>query len=319
MSMITSRGLWFAAGAGAAVYAMIKGRHAAEVFIQTARYWASRFTYNAQSDQYNLLFVKGPDEYCGVTNNNLFTIKLAAHNLQLAADAAARMAAEFPEQWRGLREKTGYDESESAHWRGIIAKTVVRYDDASQLYMQDNTFELLEPIDPAEYKDDDTPLYHKISFDRLQRYQALKQADVLMLMALLPDDFTVGQKKAAWDYYEPKTLHDSTLSFGAHALLASRLGLDSKAEEYFRKSCFLDLRDVMRNTAREGLHTAASGITWQALVFGFAGLWTGDGGLRCGPALPPYIRGMRFRVRYKGKAYTVSLKQGEEAVITEHG
>ncbi|MCL2867476.1 MAG: hypothetical protein FWF47_06935 [Clostridia bacterium] len=283
-------------------------QHAAEVYIQTARYWASRFTYDAADDRYNLLFVKGPDEYCGVTNNNLYTVKMAAHNLQLAISAMERMGQGF----------LNVTDEEINRWREIASKAVVRYDADTCLYHQDDVFHLLEPINPADYKDDNTPLYHRISFDRLQRYQVLKQADVLMLMALFPKNFTDAQKQAAWSHYEPKTLHDSTLSFGAHALMAATLGIAGKAEDYFYKSCFLDLKNVMANTAHEGIHTAALGITWQALIFGFAGLWADGDGLHCDPKLPQWIRGMRFRVFHKGRPCQIRIKHGEEAQINQH-
>jgi trehalose/maltose hydrolase-like predicted phosphorylase len=289
-------------------------KHAAEVYLQTARYWASRFTYHAASDRYHLLFVKGPDEYCGVTGNNYFTVKMAKHNLKLALDAINRMENDFIAEWHELQKKIGYREIEQGLWRDIIKKTVVRYDQNLNLYLQDDTFHLLEPLDPAAHKDDDVPLYHKLSFDRLQRYQVLKQADIVMLMALFPDDYTKNQKQAAWEYYEPKTLHDSTLSFGAHALLAAQLGLDGKAETYLKKSCFLDLKNVMKNTAGEGLHIAAHGATWQALVFGYAGLWADADGLRCNPKLPDWIRGMRFCVYHKGQLNQISIKKGKEGV-----
>lgn len=290
-------------------------RYASEVFIETARYWTSRFTYNAESDKYNLLFVKGPDEYCGVTNNNLFTVRMAAHNLQLAINAVERMEKEYPVEWLALKEKVKYDTAEKHLWNEIIQKVVIRYDENKQLFLQDDTFELLEPINPADYKNDDRPMYHKISYDRLQRYKVLKQADVLMLMALLPDEFSTEQKRAAWNYYEPLTLHDSTLSFGVHALIAAQLALFNKSEEYFNKSCYLDLKNVMMNTAKEGLHTATQGITWQTMVFGFAGLWIDKNGIKCDPILPEWLHGMRFTVFYKGSPYRITIEEGKEAMI----
>ena len=291
---------------------------AAEILIQTARYWTERFTYDEASDRYNLLFVKGPDEYCGVTTNNLYTVWLASENLRLARDAVARMKKEYPREWESLRERLDFHEEEAAAWEDRMRKSVRRYDEERRLWIQDDTFEKLEPLNPADYKEDDIPLYHKISYDRLQRYQVLKQADVLMLMAMRPKDFTPEQKRAAWNYYEPKTLHDSTLSFGIHALMAAQVGRTEEASRYFEKSLFLDLRDVMKNTAREGIHTAALGATWQALVFGFAGLWADADGVSCTPQLPREISGMRFGFQYRGERYRVQI-DGKRAQVERLG
>lgn len=287
---------------------------AAEMLIQTARYWAERFTYDAAADRYNLLFVKGPDEYCGVTVNNLYTVWLACENLKAARNAVVRMQNEYPREWETLAKKLAFQKEEPAVWQKLAEKAVRRYDEGRRLWIQDDTFERLEPLSPADYKEDDVPLYHKISYDRLQRYQVLKQADVLMLMAMRPGDFTLEQKQAAWAYYEPKTLHDSTLSFGIHALMAARVGQEEAAKRYFEKSLFLDLQDVMKNTAREGIHTAALGATWQALIFGFAGLWIDESSITCTPCLPKEIRRMCFRFLYRGKPYEVRI-DGQKAVV----
>ncbi len=289
---------------------------AAEMLIQTARYWTERFTYDPVEDRYNLLFVKGPDEYCGVTVNNLYTVWLACENLKAARDAVTRMQKEYPQEWKALAEKLAFRPEEPAAWAERMDKAVRRYDEGRRLWIQDDTFEKLEPLNPADYKEDDIPLYHKISYDRLQRYQVLKQADVLMLMAMCPGDFTMEQKQAAWAYYEPKTLHDSTLSFGIHALMAARVEQREAAERYFEKSLFLDLQDVMKNTAREGIHTAALGATWQALIFGFAGLWIDSDGITCTPCLPKQIRKMRFHFAYLGKRYEVRIDEKGAVVET---
>lgn len=292
--------------------------YAAEVYLQTARYWVSRFTYDGATDRFNLLFVKGPDEYCGVTTNNLYTVQMAVHNLKLALNAVKFMDETYKEEWKVLKSKLNFDNLEPVKWQEITEKAVTRYDDNRGLWIQDDTFEKLEPLDIALHKDEDIPLYHKFSFDRLQRYQVLKQPDVLMLMALFGEDFTLEEQQAAWDYYEPKTLHDSTLSFGIHGMLAAKLGLMKEAEKYFNKSVYLDLKDIMKNTAREGIHTAALGASWQALIFGYAGLWVSADGLTCKPHLPEAIRKMEFSIQYQENIYKVMIEQEKEAVIQLH-
>ena len=276
-------------------------KQAGQVYIETARYWASRFTYDPREDQYNLLFVKGPDEYCGVTHNNVFTVMMARYNLELGIKAA--------EQTREVPEP------EVMKWREICEKSKVNYDEEKNLFIQDDDFLKLEPFDFSG-RSGDGPSYQKISYDRLQRYQVLKQADLVLLILLLPDGFTAEQKLAIWNFYEPLTLHDSTLSYGAHAYAAARLGQNAKAREYFYKSLLLDLEDIMRNTGREGIHMAALGATWQSVVLGFAGLTPGaDGNPVLMPNLPRDWNSVSFKFFAGGKQYRAAVTH--EAGIVE--
>lgn len=291
--------------------------HGTEIYIKTARYWKSRFTYNAEKNRYNMLFVKGPNEYGGVTENNTYTTIMAINNLKLAMDAVEMMKNQFTPEWDELKEKTGFEDSEMKVWKDIAQNAIVNYDPHRNLYLEDDNFLKLEPLNIGEFKTDDTPLYHKLSFDRLQRYMVLKQADVILLMTLLPQLFTEEEKKAAWEFYEPITLHDSTLSFGTHALFAARLGLKEKAVEYFYKSLRLDLDDVMWNTGKEGLHFASFGATWQAVVNGFAGLELGENGLNFSPNLPEAWKSLSFKLIYRGKLINVRVSEGNATVTTD--
>lgn len=270
----------------------------AQLYVETARYWAGRFSYDKRKDTYNLLFVKGPDEYCGVSGNNAYTVLLARHNLRLALQAVRRKEAEA-------------SISEMKKWRDIIEKSRIEYDSDRDLYIQDDNFLRLEAF-PGQKAGDGSAAYHQYDFDWLQRYQVLKQADLVLLMVLKPDCFTDPEQKAIWDFYEPLTLHDSSLSFGIHAWAAAKLGLEQKAYEYFDKSLFLDLENRMKNTGREGIHLAAAGATWQAVVFGFAGLALGTGGRpQLSPRLPKDWERLSFHFYIKGKRYL--------AVIDEKG
>lgn len=287
----------------------------AEMLIQTARYWVDRFTYAAAEDRYHLLFVKGPDEYCGVTVDDFYTVSLARDNLELAAFAVAWMQERYAEHWAALAERIGFEKDEVAKWQDIAGKVIRKKDALTGVWQQDATFPLLEPLDVQAHKLDDVPLYHTIGFDRLQRYQVLKQPAVLMYMAMYPERFSREEIQAAWEYYEPKTLHDSTLSFGIHGLIAARLGLEEAALCYCRKSLFLDLRDVMCNTGKEGIHTASLGASWQAVVLGFGGLTFGESGICVRNQLPKQFSGMRFRVWHQGKQYQISIQKREDPQI----
>lgn len=286
-----------------------------EILIQTARYWTDRFTYSADEDRYHLLFVKGPDEYCGVTVDDFYTVSLAMDNLKAAVKAVGWMQKTSPEKWAELEARVYFNDIEPLKWTEMISKMVLERDESNLLWKQDATFHLLEPLDIKAHKDDDVPLYHKIGFDRLQRYQVLKQPAVLMYMAIRPDKFTREEIEAAWNYYEPKTLHDSTLSFGIHALIAARLGKREEAVRYFEKSLFLDLKNVMKNTAKEGIHTASLGATWQAMILGFGGVAVKDGKLIAENLLPQEIDSISYNIYYQGKKHRVMVAQNETPKI----
>ena len=235
--------------------------HAAEVFLETARFWVSRYTYRPETGRADLLFCKGPDEYCGITNNNLFTNVMVQHNLDLAILAAADLKEKRPNRYAEL----GISPEEID--RMAILRNAIPWprDPENDRLRQDDTFHLLEPIDPVEIKSDDSAAYHQVCFDRLQRYQVIKQADVLLIMTRFPQLFTQDEKQAAWQDFEPLCLHDSTLSFASHALFALQNGFEAQGSKYLRKALLLDLRDIMGNTGHEGLHLANMGEAWQAV------------------------------------------------------
>ncbi len=257
----------------------------AEVYLETARYWKSRFTWEEKHNQFSSFFVKGPDEYCGATVNNMFTNWLARYNVRLALKHASMTQDE--------RDEMSFFEKHIA----------ILYDEKRKLYLQDELFERLEPL--QEKKEKGHPLYRSLSFDKLQRIRALKQADLVQLMVMLPQDFSEEQKQAVWSTYEPLTLHDSSLSYGVHALLAFELGEMDSAWQYFEKSLLMDLSDIMDHHGREGLHVAAMGISWQAIVYGMLGLWSENGKMQFSPHLPENIRHISLCLYHRGERYRV--------------
>ncbi len=234
---------------------------AAELYIETARFWADRYTRGADG-QVNLLFVKGPDEYCGIASNNLFTNVLVKHNLRLACEAAEYLKQHLPEKYESL----AIGEAEPGEWAALERDIPLPRNPKTGHLQQDDGFHLLEPVPLERLKQNDEASYHHMSFDRVQRYKVIKQADLLLAMTRLPAAFTEEEKRLAWQEYEPICLHDSTLSFASHALFAAQNGYAQEARRYLEKALFLDLRDLMGNTGGEGLHLACFGEAWQAIT-----------------------------------------------------
>jgi len=237
--------------------------HAAELYIETARYWLSRYTYDSTGNTANLLFCKGPDEYCGITTNNLFTNVMVQHNLRLAIKAASDLKQDNTKTYNRL----GISDSEIKAWSRLEKDIPWPRDPESGHLTTDDTFHLLEKVDISKLKPDDSASYHTTCFDRLQRYKVVKQADVILLMTRLPELFSKKERLTAWNDFEPLCLHDSTLSFASHALFAVQNGITDKAMYYFSKALFLDIYDVMNNTGKEGLHMAGMGEIWNAAYF----------------------------------------------------
>ena len=262
-----------------------------EIYLETARFWASRFTYLPNNDRYEMLFVKGPNEYGGVTKNNTYTTSMALHSIKLALAAAER-------------GDVSISSSERTEFEAICAKAVIPYSKEERTYLEDDLFMFMEDFDLKAHKRGGRPLYHTLCFDRLQRYKVIKQPDILLLYLLLPDLFTKDEALKAWLLYEPLTSHDSTLSWGMHALIAYKLGLVKDAEQYLYKAMFLDLEELMENTSGEGLHIGAMGAFLQSLLFGVTGLQF-ENGISVSPSLPDSWEKLACKASYKGERYQV--------------
>ncbi len=283
----------------------------AHILVETARFWPSRYS-PAPGGGVNLLFCKGPDEYCGITSNNLYTNCMVRCNLAIAGAAAAALEQLDAEQYASL----GITHAEVDSWHALHEQIKLPRDAETGRYLQDDTFQLLEQVDITTIKPDDSAAYSRVCFDALQRLQVIKQADVLLLMTRLPELFTAEEKLDAWADFEPKCIHDSTLSFATHALFAAQNGLEGDAVRYFEKALWLDLHDVMGNTGKEGLHLACLGETWQTVVFGFAGLSLENGEPVFRPHLPDKWRALSFCFYLRGKKYRAEITHGG-AKITE--
>jgi len=280
--------------------------YAAEIYIETARFWVDRVAWNERLGCYTILAVKGPDEYCSITNNNMYTNFLAARNLELAEDSVVEMQKKHPEEWRNLCQRLQLKADEIEKWKEVRIKMYQNWDKDKNILIQDDTFMDQPEEDLSKYKDSNMPVLEIIGYERVMRIRILRQADVLLLMYLLNDRFSFDQKKAAFEFYEPITTHDSSLSFNTHCIMAAELGMKEKAFDYFFKTCRLDLDDE-QDTAGSGLHGASLGGTWQAIVNGFGGMRVVNNQMSFKPILPPGWNKLSFQVHFQGRIIRVSI------------
>jgi trehalose/maltose hydrolase-like predicted phosphorylase len=238
-------------------------------------------------------------------DDNAFTNVMARWNIARALEAVDLLRARWPDHAAALREKLVLGDDELADWHDAVARIVVGLDPATGIYEQFAGFHALEPLDLAAYADRTVPIDVVIGRERTQRSQVVKQADVVALIALLPEEFAGAMAEANFRHYEPRCAHGSSLSTGMHALVAARLGDVEMALRYLRQTAATNL-DFDPNSAG-GVRIAGLGALWQAAILGFAGLDLRGDTLGIDPRLPPQWRSLSFRVCWRGRSVALRI------------
>lgn len=286
-------------------------RHGTEILVETARFWRDLGFFSKRRDgQFCINGVTGPDEYNAVVDNNYFTNLMASENMAYAAEIVERMKADAPEAYRDLVARTGLEAEETGEWRQAAELMYLPYDERLQVHPQDDGFLDKEPWDFDNTPEEHYPLllhYHPLN---LYRAQVIKQADTLLAMFLLGDRFTEGEKKRNFDYYDPITTHDSSLSVCIQSIVANEIGYRGKALDYFRFAAVMDLSDVGGNM-KHGAHIASIGGTWMAMIYGFGGMRDYRGRISFHPALPDEWPSMQFCLRVRGQLLRIEIDHAE--------
>lgn len=280
----------------------------AEILLLTARFWASRVTYNAAEDCFEIEEVIGPDEYKEGIDNNYYTNALVQWHLRKTAKLVEMLKEDSKED---LLTRLGVTEGELADWQEIADKIKLPREGA--LLHQFEGFMDLKELDVLKYRDTPGLLQRHHGWEEINQSQVIKQADVVMLLYLLRDHFTKEEKRVNWDFYEPKTMHDSSLSAAIHSIVANDVDLAEEAYAYFKKASRIDLADNMGNT-NAGLHSASMGGLWQAVVHGFGGVRVKDGELVVEPKLPQAWDSLSFKVSFQGRRFHVSINRDGHTV-----
>lgn len=281
-------------------------RYGAEVLVETARFLYDLGAFiPARGNKFCINTVCGPDEYgCGV-NNNCYTNTMAQWHLRYAAEVLDRMAAESPALFERLSTSVALAEEEPHEWRRAAEAMFIPYNRELGIHEQNDAFLYLDPVDMSRVprNTDIRETTHPLN---LWRMQVLKQADVVLLMFVQGHQYSAEQKQANYEFYEPRTTHGSSLSACIHAIVAAELGQCEEAYAYFRESAMMDLHDFKDNTGG-GIHAAALGGTWMAVVNGFGGMRDYPEGLRFTPRLPEAWSRLRFKVMYRGSRIEVDI------------
>ena len=269
----------------------------------------------------------GPDEYTTVVNNNLFTNVMARYNLRRAARAVRGLRAADEAAYEALRVELELDEMELDQWEACADGMFVAKDDSLGIHLQEDRFLEREIWDVANTPEEAFPLLLNFHPLVIYRFQVLKQADVVLAQFLRGSEFTAEEKRADFEYYDPITTGDSSLSAVVQSIMAAEVGHQEAALDYFRAGLFVDLGNLHGNTS-DGVHIASAGGVWNALVHGFGGMRHDEGRIGFDPRLPAQwpelsfpltVRGSRFRVRLVREEISFTLETGEEIEVSVRG
>jgi len=276
----------------------------AEILAETARLWLDLGFYG-DDGQFHLHAVTGPDEYTAMVDDNTFTNVMARRNLQYAAEVLERLAERDPHRWEVLCHDLDLRAEEIDQWRAAAEAMHVPYDEVRGIHPQDAHFLERKRWDFDRTPDEKYPLllhYHPLV---IYRHQVLKQADVILALCLLSEEFDEDVKRRDFAYYEPLTTGDSSLSPPAQAMVAAEIGEHETALRHFEQALYMDLADVAGN-ADHGVHVACTGGVWMSLVYGFAGM-RDNGVLRFDPRLPQGWEALRFRLRKRDRPLRIEV------------
>ena len=290
-----------------------------EVLIGISRFWAQRVNWSADKNKYVMLGVTGPNEYENNVNNNWYSNYLAAWTLKYSTWAIDQVKNSDAKRFAEIVSKTSFNEKEErAKWKDIIDKMYYAEDKQRGIFLQQDGFLDKELLTVSDLKPEDKPLNQKWSWDRILRSCFIKQADVLQCMYLFEEDFTNEQIKRNFDFYEPMTVHESSLSPCVHVILASKIGYKDRAYEFYLRTARLDLDDY-NNDTEDGCHITSMAGTWMSLVKGFGGMKILDGKLYFNPYIPEQWKSYSFRIEFRGRVIKVKVSKDKTETLLESG
>lgn len=288
----------------------------AEILMETARFWASRCEYITEKDRYEIRKVTGPDEWHEPVDNNVYTNYLAKWNLRYVIALIQDLKEHHREDYDRIAEKISLTEKEIEEWNLVQSKIYLPRKEGTQLLEQFEGYFDLQEVTIQEYDKNDWPIRPaELKTMKTKETQIIKQADVVMLLHLMGEEFDEETTKLNYSYYEKRTLHGSSLSPSIYSIMGLKVGDDTKAYRYLRRAAFIDLINLQKNT-REGIHAANAGGVWQTVVFGFAGLSIdADGILNITPKMPKEWEGVTFRIHYLNSWLEISIDARNNAAV----
>ena len=288
-----------------------------EVLVAIARFWAQRVNWSNDKSQYVMLGVTGPNEYENNVNNNWYTSTIATWCMEYALEALATVKASDAAKFAAIVKKIRFKEAEeSEQWQHIIDNMYYPVDEKLGVFLQQDGYLDKELILVKDLPAEDRPLNQKWSWDRILRSCYIKQADVLQGLYFLEDRYDLETIRRNFDFYEPLTVHESSLSPCVHAILAAKLGDEARAYEFYLRTARLDLDDY-NNDTEDGCHTTSMAGTWMSVVEGFGGMRVRDNQLQFHPFLPGKWASFSFKVGFRGSLLNVKVSKEGVQIINQ--
>lgn len=278
-----------------------------QVLIGISRFWAQRVNWSADKQKYVMLGVTGPNEYENNVNNNWYTNLIATWTLEYTQQAITYVKSKHAQAYNEIVKGCTFNENEeTTKWAHIVENIYLPEDASRGVFLQQDGFLDKELLTVSQLRPEDRPLNQKWSWDRILRSCFIKQADVLQGMYFFEERFTRDELKRNFDFYEPMTVHESSLSPCVHVILASALGYKEKAYEMYLRTSRLDLDDY-NNDTEDGCHITSMAGTWMSVVKGFGGMRVRNGNLSFSPFIPDQWTSYSFKVKFRGRVIEVKV------------
>jgi maltose phosphorylase len=287
--------------------------HGAEMLIEISRFLRSRGAWSQLRNKFGFYAVMGPDEFHMMVNNNCYTNYIAKKTFEYTLDVLEEMKESAPATYADLLEKTKIAQEELDGIRNCAENMIIPYDEKTGIFEQHEGYFDLPHIDVDKIPGSEFPLYNNWSYDRIYRTDMIKQPDVLMMMFLFSHDFSEEIKKKNYEYYEPRTIHESSLSPSIHSVLACELKKTDEAFAFFDFATRMDLDNYNRNT-NEGLHTTSLAAAWVNILYGFGGMRTDGEILELKPSIPKEWNFYSFKLTYKSVIICVQVSHSKVEV-----
>lgn len=286
-----------------------------EVLLAISRFWSQRINWSDKKQKFVMLCVTGPNEYENNVNNNFHTNYIAVWTLKYTLEVIEFLQKEYPFLYEEMVSKWKFNAiKETEKWKEIIDNMYFPMDAGLKIYLQQDGFDDKELIPVTELSAEDKPINKKWSWDRILRSCYIKQADTLQSLFWFENDFTEEELKRHFDFYEPLTVHESSLSPCVHSILAAKIGCQQKSYEMYLRTARLDLDDYNHDT-EDGLHITSMGGTWMAFVMGFGGMRAHENKLVLNPFLPDKWKSYQFRIDFRGAHLSLKKEKGKLIIV----
>ncbi|WP_426431493.1 glycoside hydrolase family 65 protein [Winogradskyella sp. HB-48] len=281
-----------------------------EVLIGIARFWHQRATFSTYRNKYVILGVTGPNEYENNINNNWYTNYIAKWCIKYAAECIDRVEADYNTDYTRIMNKAKLSKAEVKEWLEVANNMYFPYSEEHNVYLQQDGFLDKELITVADLDKSQRPINQKWSWDRILRSPYIKQADTLQGFYFFEDHFTTEELERHFDFYEPFTVHESSLSPCVHSIQAAKLDRMEQAYTFYLRTSRLDLDDY-NHEVHEGLHITSMAGTWMSIVEGFGGMRVKNNRLTFEPRIPEQWEGYSFKVNFRHQILKVIVNQGK--------